>query len=288
MWSLKDKVVVMSGSTNGIGKAALIEIAKYDPRLFLTYRNKKRTKHILSKLKKINPNLRIELMHCDFSQQTSIRKCSEEINLKTNHIDVLINNAGVFNVNYHETPEGIENTFAVNHLGYFLFTNLLLKKMMSQNETRIINVTSEAHESLDELNWKDLNFSKHYDDGVKAYAQSKLANLLFTKLLASKVLKTNISVNALHPGVISTGIGNQDKSYLEKILKLILVTPFSPTHKDGASSIIYLATEDYNFVTGEYFIDCKQAKASLYSNNLQEAQKLWNLSEQMVGEKFLL
>ena len=288
MWNLKDKVVVITGATNGIGKAALFEIAKHSPRLFITYRNKRRTKDLLFNLRKINPDLKIELVYCDFSYQSSVRKCAKEINLKTKEVDVLINNAGVFNNKYHETLEGIENTFAVNHLGYFLFTNLLLKKMKSHQETRIINVASEAHESLDKLNWEDMNFYKNYGEGINAYAQSKLSNLMFTKLLSLKVIRSNISVNALHPGVVSTGIGDQNRSYLGKIAKLFLVAPFSQSSKDGAASIIYLSTEDYDFVTGKYFIDCKRVEASSYSKDLQEAKTLWSLSEKLVGEKFTL
>ena len=286
MWNLKNKVVVITGATNGIGKAALFEIAKHGPRLFITYRNKRRIKDLLFKLRKIDSDLKIELVYCDFSYQSSVRKCAKEINLKTKEIDVLINNAGVFNIKYYETLEGIENTFAVNHLGYFLFTNLLLNKMTAYKETRIINVASEAHNSLAKLNWKDMNFCKNYGKGINAYAQSKLSNLMFTRLLSLKVARNNISVNALDPGVISTGIGDQSRSFLGKIANLLLVTPFSKSSKDGAASIIYLSTEDYAFVTGEYFIDCKRAEASSYSHDLSEAKKLWDLSEKLVGEKF--
>ena len=286
MWHLKDKTVVISGATNGIGKAAALELAKHGPKLLLTYRNQELADNLLAEIKTAAPDVSVELIYCDFSVQSSIRECSKEIIASQDKIDVLINNAGVVNTSYHETSEGIENTFAVNHLGYFLFTNLLLNKMTAYKETRIINVASEAHNSLVKLNWKDMNFCKNYGEGINAYAQSKLSNLMFTRLLSLKVARNNISVNALHPGVISTGMGDQSRSFLGKIAKLLLVTPFSKSSKDGAASIIYLSTEDYAFVTGEYFIDCKRAEASSYSQDLSEAKKLWDLSEKLVGEKF--
>ena len=285
MWNLKDKVVVITGATSGIGRAAALAIAKHDPKLYLTYRNDKRGKNLLTQLKKIDSNLKIELIKCDFSKQDSIRECAATINMKADHIDVLINNAGMFNVKYRETHEGIENTFAVNHLGYFLFTNLLLDKLKLPAESRIINVASEAHELLNRLNWENINFSKDYGGGVNAYAQSKLSNLMFTYLLALRVSINNISVNAIHPGVINTGIGAQDRSWIGNFLKILLV-PFLPRPKDGATSIIYLATKNDDGITGEYFIDCKQAISSPYSKNLEEAQKLWDLSERLVNEEF--
>jgi NAD(P)-dependent dehydrogenase (short-subunit alcohol dehydrogenase family) len=285
MWDLKDKVVVITGATNGIGRAAALAIAKHNPKLFLTYRDYKRGQNLLIQLKKIDSNLQIELIKCDFLNQASIRECAATINKKTGHINVLINNAGIFNVKYRETLEGIENTFAVNHLGYFLFTNLLLNKLGLSEKSRIINVTSETHELLDKLNWEDINFSKDYGEGVNAYAQSKLSNLMFTYLLASKLSKNNISVNAIHPGVINTGIGTQDRSWIGNLLKALLA-PFLPRPEDGATSIIYLATKSDAGTTGEYFIDCKQARSSPYSKNLEEAQKLWDLSEHLVNEEF--
>jgi|TARA_B110000116_G_C16789327_1_gene562779 retinol dehydrogenase 12 len=287
MWNLKDKIVIISGATNGIGKAAALELAKENPKILFTYRNKDLADSLVNDMKVISPDIEVHSAFCDFSNQNSIKECVTKISQIHNKIDVLINNAGVVNTSYHETLEGIENTFAVNHLGYFLFTNLLIPKMRSAEETRIINVSSAAHSFVKEMNWDDINFRDNFGMGVSAYGQSKLANLLFTRSLAVKLSTSNISVNAIHPGGVNTALGSQNKSKFGKVLKLIL-KPFFRSPTKGAGSIIYLSTKENDGVTGEYFVDSKIAKSSSYSKNLEEAHKLWNLSEELVKEKFIL
>ena len=285
MWNLKNKTVVISGATNGIGKAAAIELSKERSKLIFTYRNESLANDLLAEIKDLSPNTQVHSVYCDFSNQDSIKKCAEEINEMCENIDVLINNAGVVNTSYHETSDGIENTFAVNHLGYFLFTNLLLYKLKGESETRIINVSSAAHSFVKEIQWQDINFKNNFKQGLRCYGQSKLANLLFTRYLAIKLSTENITVNAIHPGGVNTSLGSQNKVWYSKPLRLIL-RPFFRSPLKGAESIIYLATKQDDGVTGEYFVDSKIHKSSSYSKNLEEADKLWSLSEEMVGQTF--
>jgi len=285
MWNLNNKTIVISGATNGIGKAAVIELSKENPKLLFTYRNQNLADELLAEIKNISPNTQIHSVYCDFSDQDSIKKCTNEINDLCANIDVLINNAGVVNTSYHETGEGIENTFAVNHLGYFLFTNLLLQKLKGDDETRIVNVSSAAHSFVKEIQWEDINFKNNFGHGLRSYGQSKLANLLFTRYLAIKLSTDNISVNAIHPGGVNTSLGSQNKAWYSKPLRLML-RPFFRSPLKGAESIIYLATKQDDGVTGEYFVDSKIAKSSTYSKNLEEAHKLWDLSEKLVGQTF--
>ncbi len=285
MWDLKNKTVVISGATNGIGKAAAIELSKERSKLIFTYRNESLANDLLAEIKDLSPDTQVHSVYCDFSNQDSIKKCAEEINEMSKNIDVLINNAGVVNTSYHETSDGIENTFAVNHLGYFLFTNLLLHKLKGESETRIINVSSAAHSFVKEIQWQDINFKNNFKQGLRCYGQSKLANLLFTRYLAIKLSTENITVNAIHPGGVNTSLGSQNKVWYSKPLRLIL-RPFFRSPLKGAESIIYLATKQDDGVTGEYFVDSKIHKSSSYSQNLEEADKLWSLSEEMVGQKF--
>ena len=285
MWNLNNKTIVISGATNGIGKAAAIELSKENPKLLFTYRNQSLADELLAEIKDISPNTQVQSVYCDFSDQDSIKKCTNEINDLCANIDVLINNAGVVNTSYHETGEGIENTFAVNHLGYFLFTNLLLQKLKGDNETRIVNVSSAAHSFVKEMQWEDINFKNNFGQGLRSYGQSKLANLLFTRYLAIKLSTDNISVNAIHPGGVNTSLGSQNKAWYSKPLRLIL-KPFFRSPLKGAESIIYLATKQDDGVTGEYFVDSKIHKSSTYSKNLEEAHKLWDLSEKLVGQTF--
>ena len=285
MWNLNNKTVVISGATNGIGKAAAIELSRENPKLLFTYRNQSLADELLAEIKDISPSTQVQSVYCDFSDQDSIKKCTNEINDLCANIDVLINNAGVVNTSYHETGEGIENTFAVNHLGYFLFTNLLLQKLKGDNETRIVNVSSAAHSFVKEMQWEDINFKNNFGQGLKPYGQSKLANLLFTRYLSIKLSTENISVNAIHPGGVNTSLGSQNKAWYSKPLRLIL-RPFFRSPLKGAESIIYLATKQDDGVTGEYFVDSKIHKSSTYSKNLEEAHKLWGLSEELVGQTF--
>ena len=285
MWNLNNKTIVISGATNGIGKAAAVELSKKNPRLLFTYRNQKLADELLTEIKNLSPDTQVHSVYCDFSNQDSIKKCADEINNLCEKIDLLINNAGVVNTSYHETNEGIENTFAVNHLGYFLFTNLLLNKLKGENETRIINVSSAAHAFVKEMQWEDINYKSNFGQGLRCYGQSKLANLLFTRYLAIKLSTENISVNAMHPGGVNTSLGSQNKAWYSKPLRLIL-KPFFRSPLKGAESIIYLATKQDDGVTGEYFFNSKIHKSSAYSKNLEEAHKLWGLSEELVGQTF--
>jgi NAD(P)-dependent dehydrogenase (short-subunit alcohol dehydrogenase family) len=287
MWSLNNKTVVISGATNGIGKAAAIELAKENPKMLFTYRNQELADNLLAEIKDLSTNAEVHAVHCDFSSQDSIRKCATKIIDLCTNIDVLINNAGVVNTSYQETGDGIENTFAVNHLGYFLFTNLLINKMKGEEETRIISVSSAAHSFVKEMQWEDINFKNNFRQGLRVYGQSKLANLLFTRYLAIKLSTDNISVNAIHPGGVNTSLGSQNKAWYSKPLRLIL-RPFFRSPLKGAESIIYLAAKQNDGVTGEYFFDSKIAKSSTYSKNLEEAHKLWSLSEELVNQKFEL
>ena len=285
MWNLNNKTIVISGATNGIGKAAAVELSKKNPRLLFTYRNQKLADELLTEIKNLSPDTQVHSVYCDFSNQDSIKKCADEINNLCEKIDLLINNAGVVNTSYRETNEGIENTFAVNHLGYFLFTNLLLNKLKGENETRIINVSSAAHAFVKEMQWEDINYKSNFGQGLRCYGQSKLANLLFTRYLAIKLSTENISVNAMHPGGVNTSLGSQNKAWYSKPLRLIL-KPFFRSPLEGAESIIYLATKQDDGVTGEYFFNSKIHKSSAYSKNLEEAHKLWGLSEKLVAQTF--
>ena len=285
MWNLNNKTIVISGATNGIGKAAAVELSKKNPRLLFTYRNQKLADQLLSEIKNLSPDTQVHSVYCDFSNQDSIKKCADEINNLCEKIDLLINNAGVVNTSYRETNEGIENTFAVNHLGYFLFTNLLLNKLKGENETRIINVSSAAHAFVKKMQWEDINYKSNFGQGLRCYGQSKLANLLFTRYLAIKLSTENISVNAMHPGGVNTSLGSQNKAWYSKPLRLIL-KPFFRSPLKGAESIIYLATKQDDGVTGEYFFNSKIHKSSAYSKNLEEAHKLWGLSEKLVAQTF--
>ena len=280
-----NKTILITGATNGIGKAAAIKFAESAKSIAFTYRNEELAEDLKNEMQKINPNLSINGFFCDFSVQDSIRECADKIKNDLKAIDLLINNAGVVNTEYSETIDGIENTFAVNHLGYFLFTNLLLDLVKKESESRIINVSSAAHHFVKGMQWDDINYKDDFKMGLKAYGQSKLGNILFTKQLAKKLQKDGVTVNAIHPGGVNTSLGNQNNSLLGRVLKVIL-KPFFRSPLKGANTIIYLAEIDGLSITGAYWVDGRLAKTSHYSKNEAEAEKLWRLSEKLVSQEF--
>jgi len=280
-----NKTILITGATNGIGKAAAIKFAESAKSIAFTYRNEELAEDLKNEMQKINPNLSINSFFCDFSVQDSIRECADKIKNDLKAIDLLINNAGVVNTEYSETIDGIENTFAVNHLGYFLFTNLLLDLVKKESESRIINVSSAAHHFVKGMQWDDINYKDDFKMGLKAYGQSKLGNILFTKQLAKKLQKDGVTVNAIHPGGVNTSLGNQNNSLLGRVLKVIL-KPFFRSPLKGANTIIYLAEIDGLSITGAYWVDGRVAKTSHYSKNEAEAEKLWRLSEKLVNQEF--
>ena len=280
-----NKTILITGATNGIGKAAAVKFAESAKSIAFTYRNEELAEDLKNEMQKINPNLSINSFFCDFSVQDSIRECADKIKNDLKAIDLLINNAGVVNTEYSETIDGIENTFAVNHLGYFLFTNLLLDLVKKESESRIINVSSAAHHFVKGMQWDDINYKDDFKMGLKAYGQSKLGNILFTKQLAKRLQKDGITVNAIHPGGVNTSLGNQNNSLLGRVLKIIL-KPFFRSPLKGANTIIYLAEIDGLSITGAYWVDGRVAKTSHYSKNEAEAEKLWRLSEKLVNQEF--
>lgn len=280
-----NKIILITGATNGIGKAAAIKFAESAKSIAFTYRNEELAEDLKNEMQKINPNLSINSFFCDFSIQDSIRECADKIKNDLKAIDLLINNAGVVNTEYSETIDGIENTFAVNHLGYFLFTNLLLDLVKKESESRIINISSAAHHFVKGMQWDDINYKDDFKMGLKAYGQSKLGNILFTKQLAKKLQKDSVTVNAIHPGGVNTSLGNQNNSLLGRVLKIIL-KPFFRSPLKGANTIIYLAEIDGLSITGAYWVDGRVAKTSHYSKNEAEAEKLWRLSEKLVNQEF--
>ena len=280
-----NKTILITGATNGIGKAAAIKFAESAKSIAFTYRNEELAEDLKNEMQKINPNLSINSFFCDFSVQDSIRESADKIKNDLKAIDLLINNAGVVNTEYSETIDGIENTFAVNHLGYFLFTNLLLDLVKKESESRIINVSSAAHHFVKGMQWDDINYKDDFKMGLKAYGQSKLGNILFTKQLAKKLQKDGVTLNAIHHGGVNTSLGNQNNSLLGRALKIIL-KPFFRSPLKGANTIIYLAEIDGLSITGAYWVDGRVAKTSHYSKNEAEAEKLWRLSEKLVNQEF--
>jgi NAD(P)-dependent dehydrogenase (short-subunit alcohol dehydrogenase family) len=226
----------------------------------------------------------LELMMVDFAWLESIRRFADEFKAKHDRLDMLVNNAGALNVRRLETADGFEMTFGVNHLGYFLLTNLLLETLKASAPSRIVNVASRAHLG-NTLDFDDLQAERKY--GVAfTYGRSKLANVLFTYELARRLDGTGVTANALHPGVIRSGFGKNNSGVAGAVFSVfqVVARPFLKDNAAGAKTSIYLATSpEVEGVTGKYFSESKETESSAASHDIEAQKRLWDVSEQMCG-----
>lgn len=279
----QNHVVIITGANSGMGKATSTELAKTGAHVIMACRDQTRGEEALKEVRMQSGNNQVVLMICDLASLSSIRKFCEKFKSNYNRLDVLINNAGVILPGRHETKDGFELQFGVNHLGHFLLTHLLLDLMIASAPSRIINVASGAHK-IGKIHFKDVNLNTNYRLW-RAYGQSKLANILFTYELANRLKDTNVTVNCLHPGAVATSMGiNRETGFGTFITKL--VKPFFQTSEQGAETAVYLATSnEVNNETGHYYFRKKPIKSSKRSYQPELQKKLWELSEQMVGLK---
>jgi retinol dehydrogenase-13 len=277
---MQNKIVIVTGANSGMGLATTIELAKLGAHVIMACRSRERGLQALAEAMKQSGSNRIELMILDLSSLASIHSFAQTFKAKHDRLDVLINNAGVVSLKRGTTKDGFELTMGVNHLGHFLLTNLLLDELIHAQQGRIINVSSGAHKS-GAINFQDPYLTKGYNVW-KGYANSKLANILFTKQLATRLNGTNVTVNSLHPGAVGTHIGiNRETGFGKSVWALI--RPLFLTAAQGSETAIYLAASDEgSTVTGEYFYKKKIAPISSKAGNLQLAEQFWIWSEREV------
>lgn len=277
----KSSVIAITGANSGMGKATSIELAKTGAVIVMLCRDKERGEKALRDVRALSGNNSVELMICDLGSLKSIRNFCLEFKKKYQQLNVLINNAGVILPGYHQTVDGYELHFGVNHLGHFLLTNELLDILIQSGPARIINVTSGAHK-IGKIHFEDINLMKYYTFWG-AYAQSKLANIIFTYELSERLKGTGVTVNCLHPGAVATSMGiNRDTGFGTFITRLL--RPFFQTSEQGAETAIYLATSnEIQGITGRYFYRKRPVQSSKRSYDKVTAKKLWDLSEKMVG-----
>jgi NAD(P)-dependent dehydrogenase (short-subunit alcohol dehydrogenase family) len=254
--------------------------------VILVGRSKDRCKAALQEIvKRGAPNINennIAYIVADLSSQASILELADEFLAAHRRLDVLINNAGVFLAKRITTVDGIEYTFAVNHLAPFLLTNLLIGKSETSGvQSRVITTSSVAHRGA-HIDFGDIQFEKRHYNGLKAYGQSKLANILFTKELARRLKSANVTANCFHPGGVRTNLAKGNPWYYRLIW--ILTSPFLTSAERGADTGIYLASSsDLKETTGKYFVKRKEVNPSKEANDQETAQKLWKVSEEMTN-----
>jgi NAD(P)-dependent dehydrogenase (short-subunit alcohol dehydrogenase family) len=277
------KVCLVTGATNGVGRVAARELAKMGAVVVIIGRNPAKTESTVHEITSQTGSSAVDSIVADLSSMSEVRRAADEFKSRYKRLDVLLNNAGALFARRQQTVDGYEMTFALNHLSYFLLTNLLLDTLKASAPARIVNVSSDAHRGK-KLNFDDLQHQQSYPMfGDEAYGQSKLANVLFTYEVARRLAGTGVTANVLHPGVVATGFGHNNGGIVD--LALRLVHRFALTPEQGAETLVYLASSpEVEGVTGKFFYQCKPVDSSPESYNEAAAKRLWEISEQMVGD----
>lgn len=277
---LQNKTAIVTGANSGMGMATVRALSDMGAKVIMLCRSEKRGTEALEKLSS-EKYRDLELILCDLGNYDSIRAFANIVRRGYDHIDILVNNAGFISLDRQETGEGLERQFGINHIGHFLLTMSLLDLMGEGG--RIVNVASGAHKT-GKIHFDDINLTKGFNV-IKAYSQSKLANVLFTRELAHRVKDRGITVNCCHPGAVATNIGiDRDTGFGKTVTRLL--KPFFQTPEQGARTAIFLASDDsVSDVTGEYFYKCRIAKSSKRSKDMELAKKLFEFSGELTGFK---
>lgn len=277
MGHLDGKIAIVTGANSGMGMATTKTLADEGATVIMLCRSERRGREALEKLKE-KKDRKLDLILCDLGDYASVRDFVRQIKEKYGRVDILVNNAGFISLDRQETKEGLERQFGINHIGHFLLTTELLDMM--KKGARIVVVASGAHKAGN-IHFDDINL-KHGYNVVRAYSQSKLANVLFTKELARRLSDKGITVNCCHPGAVATNMGvDRDTGFGKTITGLL--KPFFLTPEEGAKTAVFLAVdESVKDITGKYFYKCKIAKSSELSNNEEIAKRLYALSEKLI------
>jgi retinol dehydrogenase-14 len=280
MNDLKGKTMVVTGASSGIGLEASVKLARRGAEVVMVARDEKRGQAALADVKARSGSDLVSLLLCDFASQAATRKLADDLRTRLKRLDVLINNAGSVSSKRQLTSEGLEQTFAVNHLGYFLLTNLLLDLIVASAPARIVNVSSIGHRQ-GKMDFDDLHFERGYGI-MKAYSRSKLGNVLFTNELARRLAGKGVTVNSLHPGAVATHIWSHAPAIARPILAIAKL--FMISSEEGADRIVYLAADpEVAGKTGGYYEKNRLVHPSRLAQDKGVGEKLWDVSAQMVG-----
>ncbi len=275
--SMGGKICLVTGATSGIGLETARALANRGATVVVLGRSPDRcaaTAQVLA----AESHSKVEPLVADLSVQSDVRRAAREFQERFARLDVLVNNAGAAYLKREETADGIEKTWALNHLGYFLLTNLLLDLLKRSAPSRVVNLASDAHRSVKGIDFDDVQSRKRYGS-FRAYGISKLANVLFTRELAGRLDGSRVTVNALHPGLVATNFAARMPRVVQWTFRLFGLSP-----ERGARTAIYLATAaDVEGVSGKYFYKQKEVRPAAAALDDAAAHRLWELSEVMTG-----
>jgi NAD(P)-dependent dehydrogenase (short-subunit alcohol dehydrogenase family) len=280
--NMQGKVCLVTGSSSGIGKVTARELARMGATVVMVCRNRAKGETAQAEIKEVSGNAQVDLIVADLSEFSQVRRAASEFRQKYAQLHVLVNNAGAINGECKVTPDGLENTFATNYLAPFLITQSLLDVLKASAPARIVNVSSSGHTS-GHIDFADLQGAQRYSF-MKAYTQSKLAQLYFTYELADRLKGTGVTVNALHPGLVASNFNRGTKGIAHIIGEVIYFFRGISAEK-GAQTTLYLATSpEVEEVSGKYFSDCKQIPSSRLSYDMTVRQRLWNVSQELIRQ----
>ncbi|HXW72189.1 MAG TPA: SDR family oxidoreductase [Methylocella sp.] len=273
---MQGKTVVITGGSSGIGETAAQKLARMGARIVLVARDKARGEASLARLHRTTQLLPHKAYYADLSRIAEMKRVAAEIAREEPRVDVLINNAGAMFANRQVTEDGLERTFALNHMAYFVVTEGLREKLMASAPSRIVSTSSGAHFGA-RLDFSDMQLEKIYG-ATKAYGRSKLCNILFTRELARRLRGTGVTANCLHPGFVATRFGDESGGLISRIVGFAKL--FAISRDEGAETIVYLASSPaVEGITGEYFYKCHVAATSLAAKDDRAAALLWEKSE---------
>jgi NAD(P)-dependent dehydrogenase (short-subunit alcohol dehydrogenase family) len=277
---MKDRVVLITGATSGIGLAAALELSTMGARVIVHGRNQERCKAALDWIRMQGGGENIEYAAADLSVQSEVRSLARHVISRHNQLDVLINNAGAVYLMRRLSADGIEMTLATNHLASFLLTSLLLPSLEASPSARIVNVASHAHYG-NPVDLSNVELKRGYLP-LTAYNRSKFANVLFTYALARRLEGTKITANAMHPGFVSTRLGSNNGFLIRPLVRLVLSMGITP--EEGAKTVVYLASSpDVEGITGRYFYLQNSVRSDRRTYDIETQEKLWELSEEKTG-----
>ena len=277
---MNGKVCLVTGATDGIGKVSARVLAELGAKVIIVGRNPEKSAIVLAELRSISGNENIDLLMADLAVMQEVRDLAEQVISRYDRIDVLLNNAGGYFTKHEITSDGLEMTFALNHMSYFLLTNKLMELLKYSAPARIVNVSSDAHYGVD-MEFENLNGEQEYK-AWKAYQKSKLANVLFTYELLKKV-PGNITVNCLHPGFVATNFGHNNGGFFGPVLKIAQrISAINP--EEGAKTSIFLCSApEVKGVSGKYFYKCQPKTSSRESRNIDTGKRLWQISSDIAS-----
>lgn len=277
---MKGKNVIITGGNAGIGLATSIALAKQEANIYIISRSKDKAEEAVKNIIADSGNKNVKYFVANLSSQKSIHQLASEIKNEMGVVDVLINNAGGTFTDFTLSEDGLEMTIATNHFAYFLLTNLLLDLIKKSEHGRIVNVASGSH-YRGKIDFESFTKKKGYFV-MKAYGQSKLANVLFTNELAERLKGTNVTANSLHPGFVKTQIGNKNATWYSNLFWSVATTLGAISVEEGAKTSVYLASSpDVKNVTGKYFDKCKEKKPAALALDKELGKQLWKKSEEL-------